>query len=152
QDYEKAMALWARLDRETPGREEYQRELANTYGNLAMVLQDLGRKGKDVQDMLTNAAAIQEKLVQANPNISRYRDDLARSRWVLGKVHVQAGHTKEAIEAYEAAVGHWTKLSEMHPAVLVFHERLADARLDLANIYGKDRQFAKAKETLQQAV
>jgi tetratricopeptide (TPR) repeat protein len=131
---------------------EHQRDLAVTHSNLAMVLAGLGRSEKEVQASLAEAITMQKKLVGEFPNVSQYKNDLARSCFNLGDSQLRSSQGPRAAGSYEEAAKLWKDLVSLHPTVQDFRINLAEAHSALAGVHGALRDFDKAAAAAQEAI
>jgi tetratricopeptide (TPR) repeat protein len=109
--------------------EEWLQQVLDEFPDDASALNDLGYLWADSGKHLNRALAMVQKAVDAEPDVSAYRDSLGWALYRLGRV-------AEAIVELEKAVA-----AEPDPAVL---EHLGDA-------YSSARQPAKAKDAWQRA-
>ncbi len=74
---------------------EFQLNLARSYRNIGLGLRDTG-KPADALKSLEAALAIQLKLADANPSISKFQEAVARSHNDIGTVLTSIGKTADA--------------------------------------------------------
>jgi len=144
EQYEKSLVIRAGLAASDGKNVDYRRDLAVTHGNLALAYLDLGGKAKEADREFSAAIEILESMVKAQPFLSQYRDDLARTLYSLGDLRRKNETPEKAIPLYEEARDHWDLLVQRHPSVLRFHVRLAEALGSLAELYNRAKQPEKA--------
>jgi tetratricopeptide (TPR) repeat protein len=150
-EYGKALTAWQKLAAADGARPEYQRDIAMTHNNRAMVLKELGNRPAAIAD-LGVAAKIQRKLVEDYPGASKYQDDLARNQFNRGDLFYQADDFRQGRTAYAEAADLWDKLIKSQPAVIVYQILLADARAGQAKVYSGQKDFARAIDLGRQAL
>jgi tetratricopeptide (TPR) repeat protein len=150
--YNKARATRAKLAGAHPETAEYQRDLAVTHSNLAMVMMASGHGDKEAEASLREAIALQQKLVRDFPNISQYKNDLARSQFNVADLQARAEQFALAATAYQEAVNLWKELTAIHPAVQDFRINLAEAYSSLASTLASLKQFEPAEVAAQGAI
>jgi eukaryotic-like serine/threonine-protein kinase len=127
-----------KLRRADPQAAEYQRDWAVTQQNLGRIYRGLGEKEDQAKKAFANARAVQQKLVDAAPNVSLFQIDLARTDLNLGD--------------YAAAAKLSQAVVERHPALTAPHMTLAVAFTTLSEVYRKAGDFVKAEEACEQAL
>ena len=129
---------------------EYQRDLATSYNNLAIVLQRQPGKKADAEKAYRTALTLQKQLADDAPTISQYQNDLARTNLNLARLTAQGNPPPE--KEYQEAVRIWQALVDRHPAVTEFNVNLGYAYTELARIYERTADLKKAAEVRQQAL
>ena len=151
-DYKKAIAGWEALARAHPETPEYQRDVATCYSDIAVAYKSQPGKEKEAETAYRDALTIQTKLVNQAPYISQYQDDLARTAFNLGDLLIDQDLMTDARISYLEAAKRWQTLVERHPAVTIFHIRLADAHAALSRVYLQAKDTKKAEEASQHAL
>ena len=148
--YAAALAARQALVEAHPEVALYQRELATSHNNRAVLFKSIG---KDAAAEYQAALKIQKQLADAHPYISQYQDDLARTHFNLGDLQTQGGpaHGDEAA-GYEEAARIWKALMERHPTHTDFHKMLAETYAAIARAYRETANAKKADEAALQAV
>ncbi len=149
--YRRAQAIRERLADDHPEEPQYQRDLAVTYANLALLDGVQGETGP-ADKAYRAAMAIQAKLVEQNPYISQYQNDLARTNFNLGALHAEAGEAGQAEAPYKEAIRLWDAVIVRHPAVTEFHVNVAESWAALAKVYATYPNFFKAEEACRKAL
>ena len=72
-----------------------------------------------------SASAIQKRLADANPTVTQFQSDLARSQNNIGALLDDFGRLAEAINAHESAVAILQKLADANPTVIEFQSNLS---------------------------
>ena len=75
----KALAHWRRLNADRPKSLYYREQLASALNGLGMVKHDHLRDGKGAEPLFREALEIWRPLAEANPDVSRYQNGLAKS-------------------------------------------------------------------------
>lgn len=151
--YEQSLGTWNELLRTHPEMMEYEREIAVNHSNLAQIYQAIAGKDQQAKDSLRAAQALQKKLADSAPNIGKYHNDLAASSYLLARSLMASPETAaEAKSFLVEATERWQMLTQQHPAVVVYHVRLAEAYMDLANAYLNERDWPEAEGAAQKAV
>jgi tetratricopeptide (TPR) repeat protein len=109
-----------------------QRSLARTQQTIGSFLRDSGKIAAAIK-ACESALAIQQKLADANPDITELQSDLAISHSGIGLLLSATGKTAAALKSHEAALAVFRKLAEANPSATEFQVRLADAYNNLAS-------------------
>ncbi len=84
---------------------QYREDLAGTYGNLGLLLNEIGpERGEEAARNFDKAAVLFQALVAEYPGVPGYRHGLAASRNALGQFFRATRRWKEAEQSYRAAV------------------------------------------------
>ncbi|MFO0957902.1 MAG: serine/threonine-protein kinase [Isosphaeraceae bacterium] len=122
--HEDSLAIWERLVRDQPGRDEYQSGLAtleNCRGNF------LKRTGRPDEALAAHerALAIYERLAGDHPTLIWYQARLADSHNNVGNLLDDIGRPDEARGAHERALAIRERLAGDHPTVTEYQADLA---------------------------
>lgn len=149
-EYERAIALFERLQAEQPGVADYRRDLARCQSNLALLLADGGKW--DLADAAYRSAiAIQEVLVGDYPDEPEYAADLGLSHSNRGLLYSQLGHRAEAESCYVEAIKTQRGLVASPEPGADALRNLAASHNNLAAIY-VDSQPERAIENYREAL
>jgi serine/threonine protein kinase/tetratricopeptide (TPR) repeat protein len=100
--------------------------------------------------VLKRSLAIIRELAADNPDLSKYRDSMARGYDGVGLALMRQERWTEAVPFFEQAVAAWQKLADDNPAVTIFRENLAFGLNHLAYDLGNlGRQLARQGETVE---
>jgi tetratricopeptide (TPR) repeat protein len=91
-------------------------------------------KPAEAEAELRNALAIQQKLADDNPAVTKFRNSLAYSHFNLGRVSSGMGKPVAAAAEYRKAMALWQKLADDSPAVTEFRRNLSWSQGGLANL------------------
>jgi tetratricopeptide (TPR) repeat protein len=89
--------------------------------------------------------AIRQKLADANPTVTGFRSDLARSHNSIGVLLIQTGKPSDALGAFESALAIQKQLADANPTVILFRFDLASGYNNLGNLL---REIATPAESL----
>jgi tetratricopeptide (TPR) repeat protein len=98
------------------------------------------------------ALAIRQKLADANPNITEFQYQLARSHDLIGWVYRQNGKPIEALAAFERAIAMQQKLADAHPSVIAFQRILGMCLDGVGGIHLEAGRPVEAAASLHRAV
>jgi serine/threonine protein kinase/tetratricopeptide (TPR) repeat protein len=122
--YRAAVALQKQLVAEFPARADFQRDLAASQDNLALLLRETGRL-KQAESTHRAALDLRTKLVHDSRSTRTFRRDLARSHLNLGLLLFERGRLKEAEESYGKALVLLKQLVDEFPTRADCRENLA---------------------------
>jgi tetratricopeptide (TPR) repeat protein len=119
-----------------------QQETARTYQNLGSLLQELHHR-EEAERALRDALAIQKKLVAEFPTAASYREDLARTHFLRGKLKGQAsGHQAKGDLA--GAIAEFHKALALDPKHAPAHNNLGIALATKGDLAGAIAECKKA--------
>ena len=110
---------------DSPTTPESYRALSRSYGNLGVVLSDLGRN-PDAETAYREALALDRRLVEDFPSIPDHAVALAATNCNLGNLFQSTGRVAEAIDWYDKAIDGLEPIVTKEP-------RLVKARMFLRN-------------------
>ena len=79
---------------------------------------------------MERALEIRQSLVDAHPDVTEFRADLAESLQSIGHVHGDLGHADEALRWLERARGAWEGLCRIEPRTIRYRRELAWTLID----------------------
>ena len=92
-----------------------------------------------------------ETLLQDHPEMSKYREGLARSRTDLGNILHVLGRDGEAEQIYRAAIADYQSLVDQQPYMLHYREGLASSYMKLGRVLAALGQEQDAKDVYRLA-
>jgi serine/threonine-protein kinase len=117
-------SLRDRLQADGDTRTESLVKLASAAFNLGQLSAEIGDK-QDALAAYQESLEIRRKLVDANPTVIEFQNNLSSSHNNIGLLLASTGKTGEALEAHEQALEIRRKLVEANPTVTEFEDRLA---------------------------
>jgi|GEM_PF-6599022 len=156
---ERALEIREQLAREDPQNADFQQGLARTLSMIAF-LQTKGDKPDPAQALAKykRALAIRRRLVQQNPGLPLYEEQLALGLHNLATAYL-AGEGTPSKEAHQKAAGVYQesralyeKLTREHPIVVSYKDSLARTLHDLAKEHRAVGRNADAAEVLEKAL
>jgi serine/threonine protein kinase/tetratricopeptide (TPR) repeat protein len=128
----------------------YREFLANAYGNLSVVLRDLG-KWDEAEAAHQQVERVYKDLL-ATVGAPRHRASLAKTYNNLGNLKTSRGKYAEAAEAYREALKIAEKLAADFPSVPEYRQGLAGSYHNLAGVLWNLRTFPEAERAARQAL
>ena len=98
------------------------------------------------------ARAIQQKLADANPNVTQFQSDLARSHNNIGMLFSETGKPAEALAALEKGRAIRQALADANPRVTLFQRDLAISLSGIGQLRQAEGQAAEAAEAYRKAL
>jgi tetratricopeptide (TPR) repeat protein len=143
QEYKEALQLYEALSREAPEDLALQARLAQCHNHLSQLYKGLGRQPEAVgqQDL---ALAIQQRLVDREPDNSQSLRDLAGSLSNRAALYAEQRDAKAALEAQRQALELRRRLVERHPHGFADQEDLGQSWNDLGLRLQEARQYQEA--------
>jgi serine/threonine protein kinase/Tfp pilus assembly protein PilF len=132
-EYERALAIQAKLADDFPAVPAYRRDVATSHYNLGRLLRDLGKR-PEAEEHHRQALKIQGKLAAEFPDVPDYRQDAAMSHNELGILFGNLGKRPEAEAQYGQALEIDEKLAAEFPAVPDYRRDLAAHRGNLGTV------------------
>jgi serine/threonine-protein kinase len=145
-----ALAIQKPVAAEFPTLPQYRMELAATCTNLGVLLSEAGRI-KDAESAYRDAVAIYNPLVADFPAVPVYRQNLGQCLHNMGYTQLQTDRVKEAEVSLREAVDIFRRLAEGFPAVPAYQNGLANSLDALAEVARARKDFAAARQLLDQA-
>jgi tetratricopeptide (TPR) repeat protein/tRNA A-37 threonylcarbamoyl transferase component Bud32 len=142
--FQKARELVDKIPEEKLGEAErtrLMREVATTYGNLANVCAP-----KEAEGLHREAEKLFLQLVNANPHVSQYRFDYARTLWNLGGTYFELDGARQAKPWFEKARAELEQLYSNHTANFLYQFRLLQMYHYLAQTYVEVGQLEDGKD------
>jgi tetratricopeptide (TPR) repeat protein len=96
--------------------------------------------------------AINQKLVDANPNVTEFQQELASNYSNLGFCQFSAGHPAEALESLQRCMTLLKNLVNDNPPVTRFQSNLALIYSNIAGLHSASGQFPAALESYKRAL
>jgi tetratricopeptide (TPR) repeat protein len=147
----------ARADQEVlaagPGASNKARsDLADTVQRIALLFTTESGKLSEAEAEVHTAVAIQQKLVDGNPAVTEFRNDLVRSHNILGGVFSRLGKLSEAEAEYRTVVAILQKLAVDNPAVTEFRRLLAIGHNNLGEMLRRTGKLSEAEAEFRAAL
>jgi tetratricopeptide (TPR) repeat protein len=148
--YRRSLELRQNLVAEFPKRPDYQLD-------LALAIMRLSRRGwsgpaAEAEAQLRHAQGILQKLVDQNPQVPAFRENLAISHSNLAQVLRRSDRLKEAETAWRLARSGYEKLAADFPALLHYHQQAAVYAMDLAAFFAHGARLEEAAALYDEAV
>jgi serine/threonine-protein kinase len=150
--YQDAIRLLERLARDFPTRPDFREALADSHSRLGGLLLAACRR-KEAEAALREAIRLQERLAGDFPARPRIRLELAYSYSRLGDLcYSTPGRQPEAEATFRDAVRLWQRVLADSPGVPLYEHGLAGVLVNLAMALRDRRDFAAARQRLDEAV
>jgi tetratricopeptide (TPR) repeat protein len=141
-----------RLAAEIPDRPEFRLELASYQFHLGNLLRDRGRL-KEAEEVYREALPLEKQLVADFPNRRDFLQELADGHNNVGHLLLQdAERRQEAEAAYREALAIKKQLVAEFPNIPEYRNDLAGTLFNLAQAASKGRDFAAARQLLDEAI
>ena len=144
-------ALREQLQSDRDTRPESLQRLAQAGFDLGSLTNEIGDK-QDALIAYREALAIQRKLADANPSVTRYQSDLAGSHNSIGILLSETGQPAEALKAHELALAIRRKLADANPSVTRYQNDLAGSHNNIGNLLNVIGQPAEALKAYESAL
>jgi tetratricopeptide (TPR) repeat protein len=128
----------------------YREFLANSYGNLSVVLRELG-KWDEAEAAQQKVESVYKDLI-ATVGAPQHRAGLAKSYNNRGNLRMGRGQFVEAGEAYREALKIEEKLAADYPSVPDYRRGLAGSYHNLAGVLWNLRKFPEAEPAVRRAL
>jgi tetratricopeptide (TPR) repeat protein len=143
------LTLWETLAAEHPDVEGFQSDLSHMNAVAGRLQGGIGARGDKAAfgravTLTSRAAAIAERLSQANPKVVRYAENYAVHQSELIWLLSEAGQATEAQAALDRALAAFQKLADQHPDVPVYREWLATTLVNVAHRFQRDGKKQQA--------
>jgi tetratricopeptide (TPR) repeat protein/tRNA A-37 threonylcarbamoyl transferase component Bud32 len=148
--FRESLAIRERLVAKHPKTESHRRDLATTWGNIAVWYSMTGNAAQSIAAR-EKSLEVYSRLVQDFPNRDRFRHDVAQAEFNLGKDQLQAGNAAAAAARLDKAAVEWDRLHQTHPAVGIYATSLANARFMGSQVEEELSHEANADRMLSQA-
>jgi tetratricopeptide (TPR) repeat protein len=150
--YYQARDVFEALTRAYPGNADYQQNLAVVHYHLGRAYRDLGQL-REAEESLNQARALQQQLLDANPNSASHRRILADIWLALGLVEFdRKGGDGFAEAAYRQALAQMEELSRQQPPTPADEDAVGDVYFRLGMLYHARGQYAQALEANRKAL
>jgi serine/threonine-protein kinase len=149
--FAESLASRERLADANPSVSAFQRDLAITHNNIAILLRDTG-KPADALKSHKAALAIRTKLADANPSVTAFQLHLANSHNNIGILLSETGKPADALKSYRGALGILMKLAEANPSVSEFQSELARSHRYIGSLLLATGKPADALKSYQAAL
>jgi serine/threonine-protein kinase len=146
---ERAHKLYEALNRERP-EDRVQAHLASTYLRLGGALCG-SSQWTAALDVLRPGRDLLTALVQDNPHVLQYKDDLAGVHRQMGHAYRGNQQLKEATDCYVEAIKMDEKLHRADPSSPTYRRGLARGAFDLATVLVRQKRWTEATDYLLQA-
>ncbi len=151
ESYRAALSMAKKLTAQAPDEPRYSAELAACENNLADSYSTQENPGEEALQNIERAIELQTKLVDAHPGRIGFVASLSNSYDVLGRLHVQKGHRKEAEKAFR----HSIELLESSEGVKWRDNRdfaiaLAKSKRNLGTFLAQNKRFDEAEPIFRQ--
>ncbi len=150
EDYREAIQLQDRLAKDFLYTPAYRQELANSYSDLAILLQTTGKQ-KEADDAYNRALELQRKIVKDFARLPDYRFNLGSSLNNRAIMLLGTNRSKDAEDAFLEAMNVFAKLKEENPDVPQYAVELADTCQNLGAVW-QASQPKKALDMVRQAM
>src|SRR5262249_24840699 len=137
----------------------YQEHLAGTYNDLGLLLIRAMKNPKAAEGQYRKALDKLDELLKHSSANPEYRRKLAATFNNLGSALFELRYEVEAQAAIAKAAGHWQKLADDFPRVLLYQQELALTRGNLARLLELDGrlgesavEYARALEGMRKLV
>ena len=147
--YETARQAAERLARANPLVTQLQADVAPIYVGIARLQSDTAPAAS--LDLLQRAQALLNQVVVDDPDVVRYRLDLAVCRLHLGMLHQRAGDWEQATADLQDALSLFAALVEEDAGAVEAHTGLVSAYLSLALVQRDAGESTEAARSLQAA-
>jgi eukaryotic-like serine/threonine-protein kinase len=148
-DYLEAVQLQDRLVKDFLYTPAYRQELANSFSDLAILLQTTGRQ-KEADDAYNQALDLQRKIVKDFSHLPDYRFSLGSSLNNRAIMLLGTNRSKEAEAAFLEAMNVFVKLKEENADIPQYAMELADTCQNLGAVW-QVTQPKKALDIVRQA-
>jgi eukaryotic-like serine/threonine-protein kinase len=150
--YERALAIYTRLIRESPNSEEHQFALADAQLQYGRVLCESGLTSEGVK-AAEQSRAIFERLVRDHPQNPKHRRALALAHLTIGSaLNFWMGRKSEAFLAYQKGADVYQRLARDYPDVVQYQSGLAGAWYDLGAALTDSGRVVEGLRLLEQAL
>jgi tetratricopeptide (TPR) repeat protein len=133
-----------RLVAEFPGVPRYRQNLAMSYGELGILLTELGQRS-EAEQAYRRELQIEEQLVAEAPTDPDCPYDLANGYNNLGTLLRDSGQNSTAEQAYRRAIEIKEKLATDYPTVSKYRHDLSMSHYNLGNVLRDQQQWAEAE-------
>jgi tetratricopeptide (TPR) repeat protein len=152
QGFREALAPAERLFETHPDNLTLQTTLGGGSRHRAVVLMRLGRT-QEADKSFRRALAIQEQMVANSPNEDGYKFELGITCLDYSVLLARdRKESKPAEERYRRGSALLEKLAAEHPAILLYHARLAEGDREWASFLQDSGRTEEAKKVLDQAI
>lgn len=149
--YEQSMAIQEMLVAEFPGVAEYRARLANSHGNLGLLLADLG-KSVEAEKQYRQGLALQEKLAAEFSTIPTYRKELAVTQNNLGLLLGSLGKQPAATVEFQKSLAIFVKLAADFPAAPEYSQALAMSHSNVGRLLAEQGKLSAAEEEFRKSL
>jgi serine/threonine protein kinase/tetratricopeptide (TPR) repeat protein len=149
--YRQATILLGKLADDFPRVAEYRQKLATTYGNLGIVLSDLGNPA-EAETALRTALDLREKLRADFPNLRSVPRQLAVSCNDLATLLQLQSRYADAEKLLRQSLKLREQLADAADAIPPDHQALARERSNLAALLQKLKKYREAEALYRQAL
>jgi serine/threonine-protein kinase len=149
--YAESLAIRGTLAGANPSITGFQRELARSHDNIAVLQRQTG-KPTDALKSYELALAIRTRLADANPSANDFQRELAASHNGMGVVLEETGKLADALKSYDAALAIRTKLADANPSISEFQIDLARSHNNMGALLSRTGKSADALKSHQAAL
>jgi serine/threonine protein kinase len=149
QAYRAAGDLFAALEAEQAGGQDYREDVANTFHNIGVVLSEGGRLA-EAEKAYRRALDLNRPLAESS-RAAVHRRHRAMYFNGLGTLLVKTGRVPEAEQAFRDAVGIWERLGAEHPGALEYREGLGTTSSNLGHLLEDSGRSAQAEKAYVRA-
>jgi serine/threonine-protein kinase len=144
-------SLRERLQADKDTRTESLARLADASFALGYLTDEIGDK-RDALIAYSESLAIRERLAEANPAVSAFQRELARSHNNIGILLRATGKPADALKSHKAALAIQQKLADANPSANEFQRDLAASHNNIGNVLRATGKPADALKSFQEAV
>jgi serine/threonine-protein kinase len=148
--YRDSIALFKQLAADLPTDPEYRKNLAKSYSGLGGLLMTI-KRSQDAEAGFREALALHKQLAADFPTVPEHRQDVGGTSNNLGVFLKGIGRTSEAETAYREALALRKQLAADFPTMHHYQYELAATMVNLAELWRDRKEFAQARELLEQA-
>jgi serine/threonine protein kinase len=148
------VTLFEEITKADPNSVQYQFDLADTLGNLAMAQEKAGALD-DALAAIRRSLAISEAAGARNPQFVAHRFNFGSAVGILAQIHARRGEASDAVREYQRALSIYEEpgVADRNPAVVpMAREGLGDALVTLARREGSRDRWTAARQQYEQAL
>jgi serine/threonine-protein kinase len=151
--YQQALDVFGQLRRDDPENTVYQQDVALVHYHLGRAYRELGRL-QEAEDSLTEARALQERLLDRDPESADCQRHLADIWSALGQVYAdrKGDALGPAEAAYQKALGIMEPLAARQPPAPADEDAVGDIYSGLGHVYHARGQNEQARQAYLKAL
>jgi tetratricopeptide (TPR) repeat protein len=149
--HKESLAIGERLARENPNVDQFQSQLAATYGTIGSLQIQTGDPDQALESY-NNALVIQDRLARDNASVTEFQSELATSHNNIGALQSQTGHPDQALDSYAKALTIFERLARENPSVTKFQSRVAGSHNNIGFLQSQAGRPDQALESFGKAL